>query len=369
MKRSASGLILSLLPGLVLTTAAQCGTVSVGDEQLSVELSYGASGLVESQFVTHSIKINALNSPSWVIETDKGTVDSRGTEARLAKSVDGHAKEALFVGENKLFRWMARYTVSGPGLITKQLSLEPVQPLTVQRITMQQIPEVVKPVISSTNLLDIAAFCRQDAVGMFASLDFPYSKIRLADTMYSVSYPPFEKLKADQTYDCHSLTLGATTLTGKVRYNFYEGEVEAMDRYIQSHEKPRFEKPMFTSACIVNRYTQIQNGAIFYTMKDHPTLSMNQDIMRREISLLPKLGMEYYQIFPGVFDWVPDDPSADVVEGLVAYAKRTKYGLVTTPAPVRCSASTTTSTTIRCKEPILPPVLVIRSSPIGTPVP
>ncbi len=322
MKLSNTGIILSLLPGLMLSGAAQCGTVTVGDELLSVELSYGSSGLQETQLVTHKVRLEAPASLCWVVDTDKGSQSSAGSEARLAKPVGNPAKEAVFVGQNSLFRWMAKYTLSGPGRITKQLSLEPLNALTVQRVTMQQIPEQLQPLTASTSLLDIAIFCRQQQAGLFASLDFPYSKVRQAGGQFNITYPPFKALKADETYNCHSLTLGATEITGKMRYGYYEGEVEAMDRYIQGHQKPRFEKPMFTSACIVNRYTQIQNGAIFYTMKDHPTLSINQDILRREITLLPKLGMEYYQVFPGVFDWVASDPKPELVESIVAHAKK-----------------------------------------------
>lgn len=322
MKRHKMGLIMTLLSGLVLGSAAHCSTVTVGDDQLSVELSYGANGLVETQFTSHQVKLEGVSGLSWAISTELGSVNSGSAEATLLKSAAGLAKEAVFAGQNKLFKWTARYALTGPGLVTKQLSLIPLQPLTIQRVTMQQIPEQLKPVVANTSLLDIAAFCRQGAVGMFASLDFPYSKVRQADGQYNVTYPPFDQLKPNTKYDCHSLTLGATDITGKVRYGFYEGEVEAMDRYIQSHVKPRFERPMFTSSCIVNRYTQIQNGAIFYTMKDHPTLSVHQDIMKREISLLPKLGMEYYQIFPGVFDWTPNDPKPEVIEGLVSHAKK-----------------------------------------------
>ncbi len=322
MKLNHTSIILSLLPGLILSGTAQCGTITVGDDLLSVTLDYGNKGLIETQLTTHNTKLDAPAAFSWMVDTDKGLLNSASAEAALAKPTESRAKEAVFVGQNKLFRWMTKYKLSAPGFITKQLSIEPTSQLTVRRVTMQQIPEQLQPITASTSLLDIAVFCRHQNVGLFASLDFPYSKVRHEGGQYNITYPPYITLKADETYTSHSLTLGATEVTGKQRYGYYEGEVEAMDRYVQSRVKPRFDKPMFTSACIVNRYTQIQNGAVFYTMKDHPTLSVHQDIMRREIDLLPKLGIEYYQIFPGVFDWVPSDPKPEVVEGMVAYAKK-----------------------------------------------
>ena len=36
---------------------------------------------------------------------------------------------------------------------------------------------------------------------------------------------------------------------------------------------------------------------------------------------MPKLGMEYYQVMPGVFDWVPHDPLPEVVNELMDFAR------------------------------------------------
>ena len=65
-----------------------------------------------------------------------------------------------------------------------------------------------------------------------------------------------------------------------------------------------------------------RNDVIWYTMKDHPTLGFHTDLLKREIALMPKLGMEYYQFYPGPFDSVPDDPDPKVVEEIVKLAKR-----------------------------------------------
>src|SRR5580704_13092963 len=37
---------------------------------------------------------------------------------------------------------------------------------------------------------------------------------------------------------------------------------------------------------------------------------------------MQRLGMEYYQLFPGVFDWVPGDPEPKVVDQLVQDARK-----------------------------------------------
>ena len=62
-----------------------------------------------------------------------------------------------------------------------------------------------------------------------------------------------------------------------------------------------------------------RDGMVWYTYKDHPTLSFNLDILKRELDLMPQIGMEYYQVFPGVFDWVPGDPEPGTVHDIVAY--------------------------------------------------
>ena len=93
--------------------------------------------------------------------------------------------------------------------------------------------------------------------------------------------------------------MGAVELRGAAGYGFDLGEVAAMGAYVQERYQPRFERPMFVSSCINNRYTQVRGDVIFYTMKDNPTLSLHVDLLKRELALMPKLGMEYYQVFPG----------------------------------------------------------------------
>src|SRR3974390_3611000 len=65
-------------------------------------------------------------------------------------------------------------------------------------------------------------------------------------------------------------------------------------------------------ASIVNRYTQVHGNTVFYTMKDPPTLAFNTDLVERDLALMTKLGMEYYQVFPGAFEWPPNDSRSEV---------------------------------------------------------
>ncbi|HIJ73560.1 MAG TPA: hypothetical protein HPP83_05595 [Candidatus Hydrogenedentes bacterium] len=79
---------------------------------------------------------------------------------------------------------------------------------------------------------------------------------------------------------------------------------------------------MFTNCSINDRYCQVERGHVWYTYKDHPTLSFNTDLLKQEIAMMPKLGMEYSTFWPGVFNWVPGDPKPEVVKDIVAHARR-----------------------------------------------
>lgn len=283
----------------------------VGDSQLRVTL----SGAVEV------LPISGLSGVAWSAQID-GTVVEPGN-AHITRSGPGNpAQFAVLEGSIPQADWKMEYRVTGPGRITKTLTFTARTDFTLNRVALWSAKSPQKPVVSSTSLQDIAAFYRQDKTGLFVSLDFPYSKIETEKETATVSYPASIKLKAGESFACESLTFGATLLTGRTRYGFDEGEVEAMDSYVQERFKPRFNRPMFITGSIVNRYTQIDGDIVWYTMRDHPSLSFNQDLMKREIALMEKLGMEYYQVFPGPFDSVPGDPDPNVVKDIVAYAKR-----------------------------------------------
>ena len=57
-------------------------------------------------------------------------------------------------------------------------------------------------------------------------------------------------------------------------------------------------------------------------MKDHPTLTFHRDILKQELSLMPKLGIEFYCVYPGVFDWGPNDPSDRQVKEAMDWARQ-----------------------------------------------
>ncbi|MHB1457066.1 MAG: hypothetical protein ACYC0V_09145, partial [Armatimonadota bacterium] len=311
-----------VLTGMICLSNTVCADeqkVTIGDTQIQMTIS-SVNGLQESEFVANGKEIAGLSVISWSIEVDGKTINSM-----LGKAVidDSKRKGELTVsGENDLLTWTMKYEVTGAGRITKTLSLTPKKDFTLQRVSMWNSKSASEPLVSRTPMQDIAAFYRDGDVGLFASLDFPYSKITTKDSVTSVKYPPHELLKSGKEYICHPLTFGAVRLTGKERYGFDEGESEAMDSYIQERFTPRFNKPMLVSCCMNNRYTQPEKDYIFYTMYDHPTLSFNIDLYKRDLTLMRKLGMEYYQVFPGVFDWVPGDPDPKVVKELMDFSRK-----------------------------------------------
>jgi hypothetical protein len=160
----------------------------------------------------------------------------------------------------------------------------------------------VEQVIQSTALMDNVLFLRKGDVSFFLSLDFPYSRIG-AD---GVTYPPYEPLAPGQRYSAHGLTIGACRLSGQRVGQFDRAEIEAVSEYVVRRFPPRFERPMFLSGSIVNRMTDLRDGRIFYSMADNPTLALNPALVEEDLRLYAKVGVEYYQVFEGEFDW-PDE--------------------------------------------------------------
>ena len=160
----------------------------------------------------------------------------------------------------------------------------------------------VEHAIQSTALMDNVLFLRKGDVSFFLSLDFPYSHIGAE----GVTYPPYERLAPGQRYSAHSLTIGACRLSGQRVGKFDRAEIEAVSAYVERRFPPRFEGPMFLSVGIVNRMTDVRDGRIFYSMADNPTLALNPMLVEEDLRLCAKTGLEYYQVFEGVFDW-PDE--------------------------------------------------------------
>ncbi|MHC1764459.1 MAG: hypothetical protein AB9869_09145 [Verrucomicrobiia bacterium] len=292
-------------------------TVRLGDEQLRVTLRQEADRW-EEIYEVDGRPIAEFRPELWWARMGQG----EGMVVRPHPDQVKVAGDGVTVqGTEERFAWTLTYRKNGPGRITKTLTLRPNRDLRLARLALWSA-EGRTARVARTELQDIAAFYRQNPGGLFVSLDFPYSRITEDSGKLSVIYPPFETLPSGQEYVSHSLTVGAVRLSQRERYGWDTGEVDAMDSYVQEHFQPRFQRPMFVSCSIVNRYTQVTGDIIFYTQKDHPTLWMNQDLLRREIALMPRLGMEYYQVFPGVFDWGPDDPSPAEVRDLVAYSRK-----------------------------------------------
>lgn len=295
--------------------------VSIGDSQLQFDVSYGPN-LKESGFQSHGQGLLELDAVPWAVQVDGKTITPTNSVMKLGKILsDSVATYVEFTGTLKEFSWKLSYNVSGAGRITKSFSLTPKRNLLLELVTLWNANATLDPIVSSTDIQDIAAFYREGSSGMFISLDFPYSKITVKNHFCQVFYPPFVKLKKGEIYTAHTITLGATMVKGRQRFGIHEGEVASMDSYVQERYKPRFDRPMFATSSINNRYTQPRGDVIFYTMKDHPTLTYNKDLLKRELALMPKLGIEYYQVFPGVFDWVPGDPHPDTVMMLMDYAR------------------------------------------------
>lgn len=291
--------------------------ISIGDVQLQLEVYYDSS-FIESNIQFHDQNIEIFESIPWTVQMNGKTYIPDGNKVEATIIASGLNVE--FSGEIKEFKWKLTYEVMDLGRILKTFSIVAKKDIEVELITLWNANTSLEPYVSRTNLQDIAAFYRKGSSGFFTSLDFPYSKIIVDEKKTKVFYPPFVKLKKDESYTAHTITLGATKVTGKERFGFFEGEVAAMDNYIQERYKPRFDRPMYVAASINNLFTQPKDEVIFYTMKDQPTLRYNIDLVKEELRLLPEFGIEYYQVFPGVFDWVSGDPDPNTVNDLMNYA-------------------------------------------------
>jgi len=157
----------------------------------------------------------------------------------------------------------------------------------------------VEQVIQSTNLMDNVLFLRKNDISFIISLDFPFSRI----DSDGISYPPHEHLVSGQQLSAHSLTICACRLSGRKTGKFDRMEIEAMSTYIERRFPQRFERPMSLSCSITNRMTDVRDGLIFYSPFDNPTLTLHPELVEEDLQICAKTGIEYYQVFEGVFDW------------------------------------------------------------------
>jgi hypothetical protein len=295
------------------------GSSSVGDEHLRMNIVREAAAPPGVEFTVEGRPFADLRSSFWAVETDEGGRSSADS-ADLHVSPTGDGALAAS-GKAKEIAWSARCERIAPGTVTVTVRLKPEKPIRIRRVFLFNGRSPEKPAVPKTRLQDTAAFYRSGGTGLFVSLDYPYSKIVERNGATALSYPPHADIKAGHEYVCHSYTVGVTRPSGRQRYGYYEGEADAFDAYVQRRFPPRFERPVNISSSIVNRYTQLENNWVYYTMKNQPTLSSRRGLLKEELRLMPKLGIEFYQVFPGVFDWGPDDPSDAQVREAMGWAR------------------------------------------------
>ncbi|WP_262249928.1 hypothetical protein, partial [Parapedobacter soli] len=175
----------------------------------------------------------------------------------------------------------------------------------------------VERVVHSTKLMDNVLFIRKKGISFFLSLDFPYSRIDST----GIQYPASVLLGEGQTYQPHSLSIGACKLSGEMVGEFDRAEIEAVSTYIERRFPARFERPMVLSAGITNRMTDVREGRIFYSMYDNPTVSLSPELVAEDLHLNAELGIEYYQVFEGVFDWPDGEQTGRNMDSLQRIAK------------------------------------------------
>lgn len=294
--------------------------VQIGDSDFALDLIQDTGGIHEIVTLDNH---RTITSVPWMLQIDGKTVTPEQDSIHiLDRDKKKQVSPIIVKGTNTLFDWTLKYSIEVSSCVTKTLTLKAHRPIHIDSVSLWNAASEVEPVVASTSLLDICAFYRGQDAGCFVSLDFPYSKIKTKDGVWSVTYPPREDLAVGRDYVCHALTIGRTQLVKNVRYGFDDGEVEAMDHYVQTRVKPRFGRPMTVTAGINNRYTQVADGEVFYTMKDNPTLSWHTDWLEKDIKLMSEIGLEHYQVWPGPFDATLEDPDPAYVKKFVKYANR-----------------------------------------------
>ncbi len=201
------------LAGLVclLASSAAGKQVTVGDNKCSVILDTRDGALVEQGFLSNGQPIAGLTGTAWLLHID----DKRLTPTN-AEVVSADRRRASFAGQDETISWRMTYEVTGPGRITKTLTITPKRDLLLSWVYLWDANSAVRTAVAQAHEQGIAAFYRYGKRGLFVSLDFPYSKVLVRDeTQSAVAYPPHVSLRDGETYECHSLTFGATMLTGE----------------------------------------------------------------------------------------------------------------------------------------------------------
>ena len=178
-------------------------------------------------------------------------------------------------------------------------------------------------VSAQTRMNGICVFLRGESVSFFLSLDFPYSRIVCGGSRAEIGCDPLDMLAEGETYAPHSLTIGAARLTGEPAGQFDRGEIEAFSEYVRARMPKHFrgERPIFSTTCITNRMTDVRDGRIFWSMSDNPTLTLDPETLKEEVRLCAELGIEYYQVFEGFYDWEEDGSTERNLRDVMALAR------------------------------------------------
>ncbi len=206
------------------------------------------------------------------------------------------------------------------GLITFEATVHAEHPVRLRTVTWfaGAWEPGVERAVQSTAFQDGFLFLRKEGISFFLSLDFPYSRIDDG----GISYPPQTSLQPDAPYAAHSLTVAACRLSGVRVGAFDRAEIEAASAYVEQRHPPRFERPMHISACITNRMTDCRENRVFYSMHDNPTLALNPRLLAEDVRLMAEIGVEYFQVFEGVFDWPDQRRTGAALRRLVRLGRR-----------------------------------------------
>ncbi len=179
-------------------------------------------------------------------------------------------------------------------------------------------------IVKRTHYSDICVFIRKNNISFFLSFDFPYSKITTDKNSINIGCDPLDTIEPNKEYHPHSLTIGASVLTGKIIEGIDKSEIEAFSEYINSRIREKFNgsNSITIATSITNRMTDLRDGRVYYSIKDNPTLYYDKETLKEEIKICSELGIEYYQLFEGYFDFEEDGSSEKALKEVVDYGKK-----------------------------------------------
>lgn len=236
------------------------------------------------------------------------------------------------------------YILTGPGSLRKTVRLRPKHDAMLERIDVESLvfPKDLRITIARGDSvpyepgnLPICAFLEHGRDGAFASLDFAYSEIHAEGGLLRIGYRPYEKLRAGDEYEAHSVTLGGYRLAGERQGPYDRAAAAAFRRYIRFDYAPPHWKPaQLIYSSIVNRYTEIDPkvppakpgetpiaNTIYYTLSDANYYMLRPEKIRDEIDFAKSLSMDFCQVYEGPFEWIPGNPAAATAKRIGEYAR------------------------------------------------